>query len=243
MVILAADHGHVLERREGELRTYPPSQASRWRPFDPARRAGDGERQFSGRRVVPDGDVILPVTETLRYGPLQAGYHGGATPAEMVTTLLTFGTMVPHGWQPAPPQEPGWWLGVQAHAVDVEGDERPQRGKEEIEQPYLFGDFSDLVDRLLRTDVYRAQVKRAGRSAPNSEQVVKALQLLSAHGRLPEDRLARELGMPGFRLKGFVTGLRRLLNVDGYEVLGYDPDQSTVVLDLTLLREQFTLGE
>lgn len=242
MVILAADHGHVLERREGELRTYPPSQASRWRPSDPARPAGHGERRFSGRRVVPDGDVILPVTETLRYGPLQAGYHGGATPAEMVTTLLAFGTTIPHGWQPAPPQEPGWWLGVQPPALDVEVGERPQRG-EEMEQPYLFGEFSDLVDRLVRTDMYRAQVKRAGRSAPGAEQVVRALQLLTAHGRLPEDRLARELGMPGFRLKGFVAGLRRLLNVDGYEVLGYDADQSTVVLNLTLLREQFTLGK
>ena len=34
-----------------------------------------------------------------------------------------------------------------------------------------------------------------------------------------------------------------LPNVDGYEVVGYDPDGETVVLDRVLLREQFRLDE
>jgi hypothetical protein len=38
-----------------------------------------------------------------------------------------------------------------------------------------------------------------------------------------------------------LSALQRLLNVDGYEVVGYDPDGVTVVLDRTLLQEQFRL--
>jgi len=33
--------------------------------------------------------------------------------------------------------------------------------------------------------------------------------------------------------------LQRVLNVEGYQVLGLDPDGSTAVLDEDLLREQF----
>ena len=34
-----------------------------------------------------DGDAVLAVNERLRYGPLKAGYHGGAAPAEVVVPI------------------------------------------------------------------------------------------------------------------------------------------------------------
>ena len=56
---------------------------------------------------------MLAVDEHLRYGPLKAGYHGGASPAEAVVPVAV---LVP-GAVPedvslhlAPPQEPAWWI-------------------------------------------------------------------------------------------------------------------------------------
>jgi hypothetical protein len=57
---------------------------------------------------------VLAVDENLRYGPVKSGYHGGASPAEVVVpvTILVPGT-VPVEAEPelrlAPPQEPAWW--------------------------------------------------------------------------------------------------------------------------------------
>ena len=41
---------------------------------------------------------MLAVDETLRYGPLKAGYHGGAAPAEAVVPVVV---LVPGGAIPA----------------------------------------------------------------------------------------------------------------------------------------------
>jgi hypothetical protein len=60
-----------------------------------------------------DGHAVLAVDEHLRYGPLKAGYHGGAAPAEAVVpvAVLVPGA-VPDGVKLAlaPPQEPAWWI-------------------------------------------------------------------------------------------------------------------------------------
>lgn len=39
-----------------------------------------------------------------------------------------------------------------------------------------------------------------------------------------------------------LAALRRLLNVEGYQVLTQDSDGVTVVLDIGLMTEQFSLG-
>ena len=41
---------------------------------------------------------MLAVDETLRYGPLKAGYHGGAAPAEAVVPVVV---LAPGGAIPA----------------------------------------------------------------------------------------------------------------------------------------------
>ena len=63
--------------------------------------------------LLHDGRAVLAVDEQLRYGPLKAGYHGGAAPAEAVVPVAV---LVP-GAVPedvslhlAPPQEPAWWI-------------------------------------------------------------------------------------------------------------------------------------
>jgi hypothetical protein len=119
IVVLTADHGHIVERRQGTQRAYPGISSGRSRPA--AEPAGDGEILVAGPRVLRhDGRAVLAVDEHLRYGPLKAGYHGGGAPAEAVVPVAV---LVP-GAVPenvslllAPPQEPTWWIDPVAPAV------------------------------------------------------------------------------------------------------------------------------
>ena len=119
VVVLTADHGHIVERRQGIQRSYPDISSGRSRAaIEPA---GDGEVLVTGRRVLlHDGRAVLAVDEHLRFGPLKAGYHGGGAPAEAVVPVAV---LVP-GAVPddvdltlAPPQEPAWWIDPAAPAT------------------------------------------------------------------------------------------------------------------------------
>ena len=86
IVVLTADHGHVVERRQGTQRAYPEISSGRSRAATGP--AGDGEVLVAGPRVLRhDGRAVLAVDEQLRYGPLKAGYHGGGAPAEAVVPV------------------------------------------------------------------------------------------------------------------------------------------------------------
>jgi hypothetical protein len=113
VVVLTSDHGHVIERRAGAQRPFPEISSGRSRSLAGGP-AGAGEVLVEGRRVLEHGGrAVLAVDELLRYGPLKAGYHGGASPAEVVVPVafLVPGA-VPAGvdlLRLAPPQEPAWW--------------------------------------------------------------------------------------------------------------------------------------
>ena len=79
IVVLTADHGHIVERRQGTQRAYAAISSGRSRAATEP--AGDGEVLVTGPRVLRhDGRAVLAVDEHLRYGPLKAGYHGGGRP-------------------------------------------------------------------------------------------------------------------------------------------------------------------
>ena len=86
IVVLTADHGHIVERRQGTQRSYAGISSGRSRAATEP--AAAGEVLVTGRRVLRhDGRAVLAVDEHLRYGPLKAGYHGGAAPAEAVVPV------------------------------------------------------------------------------------------------------------------------------------------------------------
>jgi hypothetical protein len=128
VVILTADHGHIVERREGTQRAYATISSGRSRAA--AEPPGQGEVLVTGRRVLlHEGRAVLAVDEHLRYGPLKAGYHGGAAPAEAVVPVVV---LVP-GAVPddvrlalAPPQEPAWWTDPAAPAPLTPGAAPPR---------------------------------------------------------------------------------------------------------------------
>ncbi|WP_164983784.1 BREX-2 system phosphatase PglZ [Cellulomonas endophytica] len=100
-----------------------------------------------------------------------------------------------------------------------------------------------IVDAALASPVMAAQRQRAGRRALGEAELRDLLDaLLTRGGRAHRDTLAAVLGLTTGELPGRLVAARRLLNVDGYEVLGEDLDGVTVVLDATALREQLEIG-
>jgi hypothetical protein len=251
IVMLTADHGHVIERRTGAQRPYPGISSGRSRPGN-GPPPGDGEVLVSGRRVLRhDHRAVLAVDERLRYGPLKAGYHGGASPAEaLVPVCVLVPGAVPSGTtlQVAGPQEPEWWRAPAATAV-------PAMAREPAPEavPTLFDTAPDsalalpapatgaVADAVLRSDPYRQQRRIADRVAVDDAQVRELLMaLLAAPGhRLAPRSAAAALQVSPAALRGALAHVLRLLNVEGYPVLALDPDGATVVLDEPLLREQF----
>jgi hypothetical protein len=110
VVILASDHGHVWHRPEARL--CPGDVGSRWRSGGGAML--DGEIAIGGSRVRDENGtrtVIVPCVETIYYGQQQNGYHGGATPQEMVAPLviLTDKSSAYRGLFNCEYAKPDWW--------------------------------------------------------------------------------------------------------------------------------------
>jgi hypothetical protein len=240
LVVLTSDHGHIVERRQGRMQPAPGASSNRSRPGIGAT-PGDGEVRVRGRRVLlHDGDAILAVDERLRYGPLKAGYHGGAAPAEVVipVTVLASGE-APKGWRLAPPQSPSWWRGPLTKPI-----EPASAGSSPVPTLFEQAPVDSPAHRVISSAVYRRQRTRAARLAISDTQIEKLLAaLLAAPGnRVDAESAASALDVATVQLTGAISQVKRLLNVEQYAVLSLDPDGVTVVLDPTLLAEQFEVS-
>lgn len=249
-VVLTSDHGHVVERREGRMISVGPTSSNRSRPAEGGPAAADGEVRITGDRVLMhDGDAILAVDELLRYGPLKAGYHGGAAPAEVVVPLhVLTPSEPPSGWVLAPPQQPLWWNSpVAAEVIErAETAAKPPTLLPRSQTPTLFDEIEqtnqdDLAAKVIASTTFAEQRKRAQRVTLSNEQITSVLRHLIASpgNRIDQATAAIALGVPVVRLSGALPMAQRLLNVEQYPVLDRDADGVTVVLDLDLLKEQF----
>ncbi len=258
-VVLTADHGHIVERREGTMHPYPAISSGRSR--EAIGDFGDGEVLVTGRRVLETGGrAILAVDERLPYGPLKAGYHGGAAPAEAVVpvTVLVNGAVPPGtALELALPQEPNWWhapLTTTPIVLPAAVSGFTRRAAQE--PPTLFDDVPNEADpaptaaassehpttlAVLASGTYRDQRAVSGRVSVTDAQVGSPLNalLLSPAGRLPAAQASVALGVVAVALRGALPHVQRLLNVEGYGVLTVDVDGSTLLLDKDLLRDQF----
>lgn len=101
---------------------------------------------------------------------------------------------------------------------------------------------SAWIEQLIASSTYQQQARAAVRGAPPVEQIKRFLALLDQrNGRIQRGHLAQQLAMPLIRVDGMIQNYRRLLNVDGYDVLAYDQSSETIVLNLELLKNQFEL--
>lgn len=257
-VVLISDHGHVIER--GGPSTPIAGAEARWRtpatgPIDPSR-----EVLLSGKRVLADGgSIIAAVDESLRYTTKQAGYHGGASAAEVVIPVIVLSRtpeLLPAtGWVPATPQAPAWWNDPVALAAPPVLESRPKRqaaapdqGTLEMEIPahdsLARTTLNDaLVASLLESPIYQAQKKRQGpRAIPDDRMAAIISVLVAQSGRVHQDSLAASAGIPAHRITSTLSAVRRQLNLEGYNVFSTDVDQVTIILDTDLLRQQFLEG-
>jgi hypothetical protein len=255
VVVVTGDHGHIVE---AGTTLCPGGVGDRWRT--PGLLA-EGEIALSGGRVTPPtggNAVVAAWSERLRYGGRHSGYHGGASPQEVLIPVAVFAAgAAPPGWCPVSPPEPAWWRGLTDETLTVATLTMGQpniaptfrRKSEESRQPELFAaapvtetpespQALPWVLALLASNTYAAQRRLAGRGAAADDQVQSLLAALAARGgRLSQASLAQALSMPVLRMGGIVNATRRLLNVDQAQVLVIDGDE--VVLDQRLLRMQF----
>jgi len=240
IVVITADHGHVVERRLGVQRSHPGAANARYRPDGGP--VADDEVLVTGPRVLTEGHrVVLAVSERLRYGPLKAGYHGGAAPAEAVVPVVL---LVPSGvdetsWRLAPPQAPSWWeSGSPTAAVEVTVPD--------VAQPDLFTEPTTPAGwrpgaALVASPTYRQQRTLAGRVVVTDPAVIALVDALAAAGsrRLTAAQAATALSVPLTRVGLALGQAAKLLNVEGYPVLSIDPATGGVALDELLLTEQY----
>jgi hypothetical protein len=251
-VVMTADHGHVVERRQGTMRPYAGISSGRSR--DASTPPADGEVLVEGPRVVtPDHRAVLAVDERIRFGPLKAGYHGGAAPAEVVVPIIV---MVPgvvpegSGLTLAPPQDPEWWNEpvvtadprtpptppVAAHGTLSLFDEVSTDSERDTDQA--------IATAVLGSSTFEHQKSLSPRRALDDGQVTRLLVALlraPAH-RLGATQVAQALAVSTLAVRGAVPQVQALLNVEGYPVVRLDADGTTLVLDVSLLREQFEVG-
>jgi hypothetical protein len=245
VVVITSDHGHQPERGS-ELRAHKDGE--RWRSDDES--AGPGETLITGPRVVAgQGRLIALWSERLRYGFRKNGYHGGASPQEVVIPLGVYSAGLPvEGWVEAATALPLWWSEeLQVAPPPPVAARAPRKSASPKKQTELFNEGASQVqerwvDAMLASAAWKTQVQAAGRVAQELSRIRQALEALDERGgSLTRTALAARLQLPHVRVAGFVVALRRLLNVDGYDVLHLDEASDTVVLNRELLKKQFEL--
>jgi hypothetical protein len=199
--------------------------------------------KLEGPRVLAgDGAIVSPSVERLRYTKRVAGYHGGATPQEVITPLVVLvppGREIP-GWEPPREAEPDWWL------LEGPGEEPPASpALRQGAQTPLFAEPEPAteppawIDHVLESELYNAALGRAQR-VPDRGLVVGLLHELDLRNFVTTDAaVARALLVPQLRVAGVVASIQQLLNVEGYQVLTRDRESGEIRLDRDLLRSQF----
>jgi hypothetical protein len=248
-VVLTSDHGHLLD---DDTAFQGREAGDRWREDTSA--AAEGEVRVEGRRVLAKGrsSLVVPWSERTRYSGKKNGYHGGVSPQEMVLPLavLTWGENALEGFREVVNVYPSWWF--EASAVPA-AQPRPARSTAGVKPgkptPTMFDLLetekptaaSSWLDRLFTSPVLLEQKALSqGRGIPSDDEVRRLLLALTERGgRITRVALAQRMGVPPFRLAGLVAATRRLLNVDGLQVLDIDDASDTVILNRPLLEQQF----
>ncbi len=121
LIVFHESHEDAGHRPEAKLCS--GDSGSRWRSD-----TGDvheGEIAISGSRVREENgsrSVIVPWVETIYYGKQQNGYHGGATPQEMVSPLVILmdRTSTYSGLYQCEYPKPEWWLAPPVASAVIE---------------------------------------------------------------------------------------------------------------------------
>lgn len=257
VVILASDHGHVWHRVDAVFE--PSSEGSRWRQNDGE--CDEGEIVITGERVLPEGaegSVIVPWSERIHYKRPHHGYHGGATPQEMVCPLVLlrdrsiddaglfkYESLPPEWWSSAPIATPVEEE-MSTSVVVPTGprtlfDDLPDE-KAPVQKPVAATTTHDWIERLFVSQAYKDQKAMIRRHVPDDDTVRSILEALSGNGGIMTPAaFARVANISAARLDGLMAQIGRILNVDGYEILSLDRNKNRIELNVIKLKRQFDL--
>ena len=248
-LVLASDHGHVLEADGTAL---PGDGQERWRTYSEP--VADEEVVVRGPRVrdtLGQDSVVVPWSERVRYVRKKAGYHGGAALQELVVPVALFAPigLTLAGADRLREAPPVWWTPFEkAPAEPTKAGKKAKRTRKRADaQATLFapeepggGDHPGWAELVVQSPAYAAQRALMGRVAPEDEEVVRVLDALGeARGRADVGALANALGQSLPELHDQLVSLQRVLNVEGYPVLSYDEGEGRVRLDLDLAGRTF----
>jgi hypothetical protein len=249
-VVVVGDHGHVLDWGTAQRRA---EGGDRWRAAG-GTIAGD-ELQFQGGRVRPADEsttVVMTWSEKVRYSGKHNGYHGGASPAEVVVPIAVLvAGQPPNHWIEAPPSEPSWWLdepvGRASNSITVPAislNRSADTAASQVDRQPRSPNRQGWINDLFASPIYGAQRRLTGRGAPSDELIRRVLKALDGRdGRLGTVALAQLLGVSAVRMPALVNAARRVLNVDDAQVLSLDPVTGDAFLDLPLLKSRFNLQD
>lgn len=256
-VIVTSDHGHVVDRGSvSRAVDHPESARHRTCATPPS----EGEVELAGPRVVAGRQRVVALWDpAVRYLPRRAGYHGGASLAEMTVPVMAFlpwKAEPPRGWARVATPYPSWWsvepvpAGPQASPGDAAAKApalpRQRPARRPAPEPATEALFEvappltpSLVEAVLESEMFTAQHANTPRKVALAKIRGALAALVEANGRLPIVAVAERAGEHPSRAHGFITTLQLIFNVDNYPVLSVIDDGRAVRLDIELLREQF----
>ena len=202
VVVITADHGHLLEDSTVQVNgaSAPDKVSDRWRPGSDAR--SPHEVAYGGGRVVTaDGSksVVCLWSESTRYASRKNGYHGGVSPQELtvpLSVIVPLGMKLA-GWQLAPPAEPEWWElphlpPASAPAVALAPAPRPAGRKTPqapVAQPSLFEPHEVPLDVKPAHTVTTAPTADEWINALLVSAIYASQRQLAARVALPDDKM------------------------------------------------------
>ena len=100
----------------------------------------------------------------------------------------------------------------------------------------------DWIKRLLASPAYKDQKEMIRRHAPEDSLIQSTLEALDANGGIMTPAaFAKAADLQPARLDPLVAQMKRLLNVDGYEILTLNRNENKVELNVAKLKRQFDL--
>lgn len=250
-VVVVSDHGHLLDHDTVMQRG---GEGARWRTGE-ALSVGPGEVVVHGSRVraaCGKDPIIVAASEALRYTAKKTGYHGGAAPQEVIAPIavLSRDALGVEGWRPVIDAPPLWWEASSSTPSASAGASEYAKPTVQIAAAPVAGGaearvaLPAWVDVLLASAVYASQRAMVGRIAPTDDQMRAVLgALMQGGGRVARGTVAAALTIPEVRVRGLTAGMRRVLNVEGFPILEEEEGTGTLMLNLDLLRKQFSLTE
>ena len=148
------------------------------------------------------------------------------------------------GWIEMPAEVPAWWLDdAPLEEAPAPAPKPRPRDKRQIELFPKKDAAPSWLDRLFESETFQEQRALHRRVKIEDDRIRQMLLALDERGKLTRPALIQRLGIAHVRLPGLLSALRRVLNVEGFDVIQVDEVSDTVSFDRALLCRQFEIED